>query len=86
MANQWIGGRMWTEHFSSSAIGKALWVVEPRSEPDSGKPTVRDRRGGLERRGHGGTVNPLRNRKGGAGNPPPKVGALQLYPDHTGKV
>jgi len=29
--------------------------------------------------------NPLRNRKGGAGNPPPKVGALQLYPDPTGK-
>src|SRR5215467_2823455 len=45
MANQWIGGRMWTEHFSSTALGKALWVVEPRSEPDSGKPTVRDRRG-----------------------------------------
>jgi hypothetical protein len=44
-ANRWIVECMWTEHFSSSGIGKARWVVEPRSEPDSGKPTVRDRRG-----------------------------------------
>ena len=35
MANQRIVGCTWTEHFSSTAIGKALWVVEPRSEPDS---------------------------------------------------
>jgi hypothetical protein len=45
MANQWIGACTGTEHFSSTTIGKARWVGEPRSEPDSGKPTVRDRRG-----------------------------------------
>src|SRR6516225_950935 len=45
LANRWIVGCMWTEHSSAAGIGKARWVVEPRSEPDSGKPTVRDRRG-----------------------------------------
>ena len=44
---------------------------KPRSEPDSGNPTVRDRRGAPENAAHGGTVNPFRNRKGGTGNPPP---------------
>jgi hypothetical protein len=28
-------------------------------------------------------VNPLRNRKGGIGNPPPTVGAPELYPNGT---
>src|SRR5215470_9897569 len=45
LANRWIVACMWTEHFSASGIGKARRVVGPRSEPDSGKPTVRDRRG-----------------------------------------
>src|SRR6516162_2001525 len=62
---------MWTEHLNSAAIGKVLCAI-PRSEPDSGNPTIRDRRGAWGNVGHGGTVNPLRNRKGGAGNPPPK--------------
>src|SRR5262249_44577846 len=35
---------MWTEHLNSSAIGKVL-CASPRSEPDSGNPTIRDRRG-----------------------------------------
>jgi hypothetical protein len=42
--------------------------------------------GGLGKRGHGRTGNPLRNRKGGAGNPRPNVGAPQLYPDPTAKA
>ena len=44
---------------------------KPRSEPDSGKPTVRDRRGAWGNVAHGGNGNPPHNRKGGAGNPPP---------------
>ena len=80
LANRWIVACMWTEHFSASGIGKARWVVEPRSEPDSGKPTVRDRRGAWRNVAMVELGNPLRNRKGGAGNPPPKVDALQLYP------
>ena len=38
--------------------------AEPRPEPDSGKPTVRDRRGACRNVNHGGTRNPLHNRKG----------------------
>jgi len=53
------------------ACGKAN-SGKPRSEPDSGKPTVRDRRGAQGNVAQGGTVNPSRNRKGGNGNPPPK--------------
>jgi len=37
--------------------------------------------GGLRNRGHGGNVNPTRNRKSGLGNPPPTAGAPELYPD-----
>ena len=37
---------------------------KPRSEPDSGKPTVRDRRGAYGNVGYGGTRNPPHNRKG----------------------
>ena len=43
-------------------------------QPDSRNSTVRDEIGGSKKRDHGGTVTPPRNRKGGAGNPPP-VGA-----------
>src|SRR5712691_10835543 len=38
--------------------------AEPRPEPDSGKPTVRDRRGACGIVDHGGTRNPWHNRKG----------------------
>src|SRR5437870_13777622 len=38
--------------------------TEPRPEPDSGKPTVRDRRGACGTVNHGGTRHPLHNRKG----------------------
>ena len=48
---------------------------------DSGDPTVQDYRGGLRKRGHGGTGNPPCNRKSEDGNSPPKAGALELYPN-----
>ena len=37
--------------------------------------------GGLGKRGHGGIVNPPRNRKGEPGNPPPTVRASEFYPN-----
>jgi len=52
------------------------------SEPDSGNPTVRDRREACGNMGHGGTVNPLCNRKGRAGNPPPKVACAAFLSRH----
>src|SRR5439155_25238069 len=58
------------QHSSLLDPGKAFGG-EPRSEPDSGKPTVRNRRGAWGNVVDGGNVNPRRNRKGGAGNPPP---------------
>ena len=60
-----------SQHLNLSSAGKAHGG-KPRSEPDSGNPTVRDRREAPGNVAHGGNVNPPRNRKGGAGNPPPK--------------
>ena len=37
--------------------------------------------GGLGKRGHGGIVNPPRNRKGEIGNPSPTASALEFYPN-----
>ena len=51
------------------ASGK--WRAEPRSEPDSGNPTVRDRRGALGDVTHGEPRNPIRNRKSGLGHSSP---------------
>jgi predicted ATPase len=51
-------------------------------QPDWGKPTVRDDKGGLGKHGYGGIVNPPCNRKSGTGNPPPKVRAPEFYPDY----
>src|SRR5712691_8681539 len=45
-------------------IRAAFLPDEPRPEPDSGKPTVRDRRGACGTVNHGGTRHPLHNRKG----------------------
>src|SRR5215471_12792101 len=45
-------------------IRAALLPDEPRPEPDSGKPTVRDRRGAGGTVNQGGTRHPLPNRKG----------------------
>ena len=60
-----------SQHLNLSSAGKAHGG-KPRSEPDSGNPTVRDRREAPGNVAHGGNVNPPRNRKGWAGNPPPK--------------
>ena len=37
--------------------------------------------GGLGKRGHGGIVNPPRNRKGETGSPPPNAHASEFYPN-----
>ncbi len=60
----------------------ARWRAEPRSEPDSGNPTVRDRRGALRNVTHGGTRNPLRNRKSGTGHSSPTGARAQLLSRH----
>ena len=46
---------------------------KPRSEPDSGNPTVRDRRGACGNVGYGEKGRPLRYRKRVYGSIPPKV-------------
>src|SRR5215471_18389269 len=75
---------MWTEHLNSAAIGKVLCGIA-KVRTGFGKSDHPGSQGGLGKRGHGRTGNPLRNRKGGDGNPLPNVGAPQLYPDPTGK-
>ena len=46
-----------------------------------GKPDVRHLRGGAGNVAYGGTVNPPRYRKGGAGNPPPTGARASALPD-----
>jgi len=53
----------------------------PRSRTGPGRSGRPGLLGGLRKRDHGGNVNPHRNRKGDAGNPPPTVGAPELYPN-----
>ena len=48
-----------SQHFSFARYGKAT-VGRPRSEPDGGKPTVRDRRGACGNVDQGGTRHPPR--------------------------
>jgi hypothetical protein len=71
-----------SEHLSFARLGKAS-REKPRRKPESRNSTFRDCRGGLGKRGHGGKVNPPRNRKSEDGNPPPTTGATELYPDHV---
>jgi len=54
----------------------------PRFRTGPGKTGCPGLQGGLGKRDQGGIVNPARNRKGEAGNPPSKVGAPELYPDY----
>lgn len=49
--------------FKLKVILGRLSVIDPRSEPDSGKPTVRDRRGAYGNVGYDGARNPSHNRK-----------------------
>ena len=58
------------------------WRAEPRSEPDSGNPTVRDRRGALRNVTHGEPRNPLRDRKSGNGHSSPTGARAQLLSRH----
>lgn len=44
-------------------LGRLMPEIDPRSEPDSGKPTVRDRRGAYGNVGYDGARNPSHNRK-----------------------
>src|SRR5215472_9644655 len=74
--------------------GVCVPALEPRGEeegsqtrcqdfkPDLGNPAVRNYRGGLGKRSHGGIVNPPRYRKGEPGNPLPKANASEFYPNH----
>src|SRR5712671_6277961 len=54
---------------------------KPRSEPDWGKPAVRDRREAWGNVAHGRPRIPHRNRKGGCGHSGLQVHAPQIYPD-----
>jgi len=66
------------QHLSFIRVGKAPGI-QPRSEPDSGNPTVRDRRGASRNvtKGVG-----LRTRAKALEVPPnPTVRALDFYPD-----
>ncbi len=56
------------------------WRAEPRSEPDSGKPTVRDRRGALGDVTMGAGLRP--NAKVMDKPPDPTVRAPNFYPDN----
>jgi hypothetical protein len=69
-----------TQRLSLNKFGKT-YGGKPRSEPDSGKPTVRDRRGALGNTGYGRTRNPLHIRKSGGGNSLPNVLCVQFYPN-----
>ncbi len=65
------GGVHASQRLSLPGLGKTR-RGKPRSEPDPGNPAVRDRRGAWGNTAYGGTGNPSCNRKGRAGNPPPK--------------
>jgi hypothetical protein len=76
------GTRLWANRGSRGVCEPALkplpswegpWKKGQGFKPDPGNPAVRHYRGGLGKRGHGGIVNPPRNRKGEAGNPPPVI-------------
>ena len=72
------------QRLSPNEIGKT-YGGKPRSEPDLGKPTVRDRRGALGNTGYGGIRHPLHIRKSGGGNSLPKVLCVQFYPNNAGR-
>ena len=73
-ANRSCQGCMRARASVSALSGRLVGEGGQGRQPDSRNSTVRDEIGGSKKRDHGGTVTPPRNRKGGAGNPPP-VGA-----------
>ena len=69
------------QHLSFALYGKAT-VGRPRSEPDWGKPTVRDRRGACGNVDHGGTRYPPRvSKERVLETLRLKLCAPQIYPD-----
>jgi hypothetical protein len=52
------------QHLNLALFRKATEGIRPRSEPDSGNPTVRDRREACGNVGYGGTMNPPHIPKG----------------------
>ena len=45
VANHIIDWGIWVSPFNPRIIGEGSFMIYPRSEPDSGNPTVRDRKG-----------------------------------------
>jgi hypothetical protein len=73
-----VSGADVSQHLNLIMVGKAC-MGEPRSEPDSGNPTVRDRRGASEDVATGAGLRP---RPKGLDTPPdPTAHASELYPD-----
>src|SRR5712691_8752335 len=96
---QWRAGEPWSargskpesagvyvrQHVSFALYGKAT-VGRPRSEPDWGNPTVRDRRGACGNVDHGGTRHPPRvSKERVLETLRLKLCAPQFYPDPSGK-
>ena len=67
------------QHLNLSDCGKACGG-KPRSEPDSGNPTVRDRRGASGNVAMGAGLRPIA--KAMDLPPDPTVRAPEIYPDH----
>ena len=81
-ANHGRAGRARCQPERFAPWGKAA-TGKPRSEPDWGKPAVRDRREAWGNVAHGRPGNLARNRKGGAGHSGLTVHAPQIYPNST---
>ena len=71
---------MRTSALASLKLGRPT-EGRPRFRTGPGKTGRPGLLGGLRKRSHGGNEIPPRNRKSELGNPPPTVGAPELYPD-----
>ena len=81
-ANHGRAGRARCQPERFAPWGKAA-TGKPRSEPDWGKPAVRDRREAWGNVAYGRPGPPARNRKGGAGHSGLTVHAPQIYPNSS---
>jgi hypothetical protein len=78
-----VSGADVSQRLNLITVGKSC-MGEPRSEPDSGNPTVRDRRGA---RGDMAMGVGLRPTSKGVEEPPnPKARAPRIYPDCCGNI
>ena len=66
---EWAGVYV-SERLSLARIGKTSWG-NAKAKTGIGQSDLPGLQGGLGKRDAGGNVHPPRNRKGGAGNPPP---------------